>query len=118
MQPCEPEVFKNAINPLVVSDCMMLPSGLEFDITPISAWIPILQMTVSNKCEDVFKCNNNSPFYNQTVKFIAELGKNYYYEFIFNSKVLDDKGKYTNQFHKVYSTEYSSPDGMAAYTHV
>lgn len=36
--------------------------------------------------------------------FVTSLAENYYYEVIFNSKILDDKGKYQNQFHKIYST--------------
>lgn len=28
---------------------------------------------------------------------------------------MDEKGKQTNQFHKVYSTEYTSPDGLSTY---
>ena len=96
----------------------MLPANLEFDITPISAKIPLLEMAFSYKCDDVFKCSKNNPYYNLTVKYIVDLSKDYYFEFVFNSKVLDEKGRQTNQFHKIYSTEYASPDGLAAYTNV
>jgi hypothetical protein len=44
-------------------------------------------------------------------QYIVNLTNNYYYEFIFNSKVLDPKGKPVNQFHKVYSSEYTSANG-------
>ncbi len=44
--------------------------------------------------------------------------KNYYYEYIFNSKVLNDKGQLVNQFHSVYSTGYESPDGLGSFINI
>ena len=68
----------------------MLPANLEFDITPISAKIPLLEMAFSYKCDDVFKCSKNNPYYNLIVKYIVNLAKDYCFEFVFNSKLLDE----------------------------
>lgn len=57
MVPCKPEVFLDAINPIQVPDCIMLPSNLKYDITPIQAYIPYIELFLSMKCDDVFKCN-------------------------------------------------------------
>jgi len=57
-----PEVFLDAINPMEIQDCIMIPFGLEFNIMPVTAVIPIVEMRFRMKCDDIFKCNDNSPF--------------------------------------------------------
>jgi hypothetical protein len=37
LQPCSPEVFKAAINPMTITDCIMLPPDLKVDLTPVAA---------------------------------------------------------------------------------
>lgn len=68
--------------------------------------MPYLHLLFKTKCDDAFKCNQNSPYKTQVAQFIKQLSTDYYYEVIFNSKIVDDKGKYQNQFHKIYSTEF------------
>jgi hypothetical protein len=114
LAPCRPEVFQSAINPMTIPDCIMLPEDLKFDSTPSATTLPLLMIQYTFKCDDVFRCNPNSDFFKNSTKYIIELNKNYYFEYIFNSKILDDKGRYVNQFHKIYSSEYSSPDSIAS----
>jgi len=40
--PCQPAAFLDAINPMDIKDCVMLPSDLEFDITATSGVLPYL----------------------------------------------------------------------------
>lgn len=35
----------------------MIPFGLEYDIQPVTGVIPIMEMSFSMKCDDVFKCS-------------------------------------------------------------
>ena len=67
-------------------------------------------MSFSVRCDDPFQCTTSSPFFAQKTKFLLDLNKYYYYELIFSSKVIDDNGYPANQFHKVYSSQYNSPD--------
>lgn len=82
----------------------MIPPGLLFDSKPVQGYIPTLEFYLYMKCEDVFACNDNNPNKKAATAFISNLSKTFYFEFIFNSKVIDDKGRLRNQFHKVYST--------------
>lgn len=75
LEPCRPEVFRNSINAMEVSDCVMLPANLEYDITPVSGFIPNLELAFTYKCDDVFKCSSTSPYYNQTIQYLVKLAK-------------------------------------------
>jgi hypothetical protein len=35
----------------------MLPSNLKYDITPVQAYVPYIELFLSMKCDDVFRCN-------------------------------------------------------------
>ena len=79
LEPCKPEVFTKAINPMKITDCIMLPDGLEYDVSPISAVLPLMELIFSFKCDDVFRCSGNSEYFNNSIKYIVELNQNYYF---------------------------------------
>jgi hypothetical protein len=82
----------------------MLPSGLLYDTSFIQNTIGVLEMNLKMKCEDIFRCNPTTAYYKNASIYITNLSRDYYYEYIFNSKVLSEEGYLTNQFHTIYST--------------
>ncbi len=52
----------------------------------------------------MFECDKPDDQGNVISNYVYYLNEKYYYTILFSSRVLDDKGNPTFQFHKYYST--------------